>query len=687
MNLAFRHYYWRWIKNLIFLFVLFALLLTVARAGFALIFGDKKVLLANLPLLTQAMFLGLRFDLIPLAYINALPFILLHILYFIRGKWVIKVGRFVIVSLICLGYLALLWLYIFDYAFYSYYQDHLNILFFGFFEDDTTAVLLSVWKNYNLILWLSVLALVHYSFYRFVKFVFSPFDFDMKVPKLDYKVFLVFVFGLVAITFLGRGNFARLPLSFEDAHISHDEFMNELSFNGVITLNRALKIRKTYGKDQFDYLKNYGYENWQKAYLDAFNINPQTRLVESLNARTPKNDFINKSAPHVVLVVMESFGSYWNDQNGPEFQIFGELKKHLDSGVLFKNFLPAENGTIGSIVSVASSQVIRPGSRFLSESEFLKTYIQSSGNLPYKDAGYDTHFVYGGKLGWRDIGTFLARQKYGNLWGADEIKESMPELNNLTARELGNEWGIFDEYLYSFIDEQLRTASRPQFFLVLSTSNHPPFEYPTSYTPLTVNLTKETMEKITVDKDLAMKRFLGLQYANQKVGEFISRIQTGDQKNNTIVALTGDHSYWIAKGVGLEQEFKRFSVPFLICAPNAYLPKQIDTSKFGSHEDIFPSLYHLSLSDRPYIKLGEDLFSEEGHAMNSSGIVANKFGAYHNDQFWKWKNLDQQILEPTELTPELLKLKNHSLGLISITDLYLKEEKQSKPTDAKNDRP
>lgn len=685
MNLAFRHYYWRWIKNLFFLLILFVLLLTAARAGFAFVFGDKKVLLSNIPHLVRAMFLGLRFDLIPLAYINAIPFLLLNLMYFVPGKNVIKFTRFLIVSQICIGYLLLLWLYIFDYAFYSYYQDHLNILFFGFFEDDTQAVLVSVWKNYNLILWLAVLSLAHYFFYCFVKFVFSPFNFDMKVRKFDYRVLVVLFAGIILIGFMGRGSFNRLPLSFEDAHICQDEFINKVSLNGVITLNRAIKIRKTYGKDKYNYLKEYGYKNWQVAFQDAFARPAQATLIESLKYRTPRNDFIKSSPPHVVLVVMESFGSYWNDLNGPEFQIFGELQKHLETGVLFPNFLPAENGTIGSIVSVATSQVIRPGARFLSESEFMKTALRSSGHLPYKDAGYDTHFVYGGKLGWRDLGSFLAKQKYDNLWGADEIREAMPELNNFATRDLGNEWGIFDEYLYSFIDEQLRTATRPQFFLVLSTSNHPPFEYPTSYRPLPVRLTKDLMNRVTVGKDLANKRFLGLQYANQKIGEFITRIRLGDSKDKTIIALTGDHSYWIAKGVGLEQQFKRFAVPFFISAPKAYLPKEIDTMKFGSHEDIFPSLYHISLSDRPYFKLGEDIFSEKSHAMNSSGLFANSEGAFHSELFWKWKSLKDQVLETTPETSELKKVKAHGQAMISVTDLYLKEEKLRKPTDAESD--
>jgi phosphoglycerol transferase MdoB-like AlkP superfamily enzyme len=150
------------------------------------------------------------------------------------------------------------------------------------------------------------------------------------------------------------------------------------------------------------------------------------------------------------------------------------------------------------------------------------------------------------------------------------------------------------------------------------------------------------------------------------------------------VSITGDHSYWVAKGVGSDEEFKRYAVPFYVYAPEALKPKSYDKNNFGSHEDIFPSLYHLTLSEQKYVKLGENLFAEEGFAMNSSGIVANKKGAFHHGKFWKWKSRKKQILE--ESAEEIPGIVPHREGLISITDLYLKSEKNGKPLDEVADR-
>lgn len=676
MNLSFKHYYWHWIKNQLFLFVVVLILMSLARLGFSFAFGEMSELKNHLPEFKRALWLGVRYDLMPLAYINILPFLLINIAYFIPGKFTIKSMRFLVVLSLTLGYAALMWMYIFDYAFYSYFQDHLNILFFGFFEDDTVALLTSVWKNYNLPLWLTVFALIHYLGFKFIKFLFSPFDFHLKARKFDIRMVGAFVTGLVILSLFARGNFTRLPLSLEDAHISSNEFINKLSLNGALTFNRAMKIRKTFGLKEVNYLKNYGFNSWQEAFEVAFDKTPTGEtLTKSLMTKTPVNLEAAKHPPHVVLIVMESFGTYWNDHQAPNFNILGSLEEHFKSGILFKNFLSAENGTIGSIVSIADSQVIRPGARFLSESTFMKTPLKMAGHMPYKNAGYDTHFLYGGKAGWRDLGKYLSTQGYGNIWGADEVKEALPELNNIEPKDLGNEWGIFDEYLYSFIEEQLRTATKPQFFLVLTTSNHPPFEYPSSYNTLPLNLDQAMLDKVTVGEEIARKRFLGTQYANQKAGEFLTKIKSTALNDKVVVALTGDHSFWIAKGVGADEEFKRYAVPFYLSVPERLMPKNVNTNNFGSHEDIFPTLYPLTLSEVEYLKMGEDLIHESGIAQNNSGIYASEKGAFHHGEFWSWKKDLSQILEPTTSTPELELIKKKAEGKIGLTDFYLKEEK------------
>jgi len=679
MELSLKNYYLRWIRNLSLLFLFLLTLMTLLRLGFMFQFDDWSRVVKEKDFF-RSLWLGVRFDLIPLCYLFAPSFILIHLSYFLPGKKTIRFTRAISQIILKLGVILIVGIYLFDYGFYSYFQDHMNILIFGFLEDDTFALLTSIWKNYNVPLWSILLMSVLFVFFRLIEFTLSPFDFDLKPMKKKTIVFGSFFVGLIALALGGRGTFHRLPLSLEDAHIGQDEFLNKASLNGFITLNRALKIRKTFGKGSVDYLASYGFKNWQEA---ATALGAPSERDLSAVFQTKTNLLPTPSQPHVILVVMESFGTYWLNYHSSSFNLLGSLEEHFKKEILFKNFLPAENGTIGSIVSIATSQVIRPGARFLSESEFMNQKMASAGHLPFKEEGYETHFVYGGKLGWRDLGKFLKQQDYDHLWGAQEMKDYLPELSSVPEKDLGNEWGIFDEYLFQFIEEKLKLATKPQLFLVLTTSNHPPFEVPSHYEPFPLGLTDHLLQQMTVDSSMARLRFRGLQYANHQLGTFISRMKKST--NPPVIAMTGDHSFWIAKGLSAEDEFKRYAVPFFISLPPS-LKREMDTTKFGSHEDIFPTLYDIVFSQKKVFVMGDSLLTkDEPSAQNSSGLIANRKGAFHKGQSWDWLNFEKQKLKPSNDPQAHIRLKEYQEALISLTDLWLKNEKKNKPLDAKND--
>jgi phosphoglycerol transferase MdoB-like AlkP superfamily enzyme len=689
MQLTVKNYYWRWSKNLFLLMFFFLMLMSLARVAFAWFFGDISLLLNDLALSREVFLLGLRYDLILLSYINIMPFLVLGIGYFFRSKRAVRFVRVFEINFLFLGYIGLFWLYVCDYGFYSYFQDRLNVIFFGFVEDDTQALLISIWKNYNLPLWLLVFAALHYGLFRLVKVMFSSYDFDLKPRQVNWRMGATTVLGTIFLFLAARGlSLGKRPLTLEAAFIAQDRFINILSLNGGITFARAIKQRRAAVDSRVDYLRKYNFENWQQAFSVINGKEPKaSSITASLRQASSRNPAALANPPHVVLVVSEGFGSFWNEYDSKEFNILGGLGDYFKKGIYFKNFVSADNGTIGSFVSIVSGQALRPGARFLSESVYQDLPLESAGHRPFKQAGYETHFVYGGSLGWRNVGQYMKGQGYDFTWGDEEIKGVNQELKIIAPRDLGHEWGLYDEYLYSFIEERLRTATVPQFFLVLTTSNHPPFEVPSTYKPLPLNLPEVVKQNALTGEELARLRFLGLQYANKKFAEFLGRLQQSRLKDNTVVALTGDHSYWLAKGVGYEREFQRFTVPFFIMSPEHLRPASYDTERFGSHEDIFPTLYHLTLSGQQHVKIGKNLFLEEGHAVNSSGLVANKHGAYHHGSYWRWKDKKGGLLEPAEKTKELEGLKLHRNALITITDLYLKEEANKKPSASANDRP
>ena len=124
-------------------------------------------------------------------------------------------------------------------------------------------------------------------------------------------------------------------------------------------------------------------------------------------------------------------------------------------------------------------------------------------------------------------------------------------------------------------------------------------------------------------------------------------------------------------------------MPFFLSVPDRLNPKSYQKNNFGSHEDIFPTLYHLTLSNQEYLKLGDDLLSGSGNAQNSAGIFANEDGTYHHGSYWTWKSKDEMTLTLSDETPQLLLMRKKAESLIGLTDFYLKEEKARKSSGMK----
>ena len=130
----------QFIKRIITLNIVFALIMTIYRIIFTFYYSSWPNLSGYLNDLIQAFILGVRYDCAILAYINSLVTLFFIIFWFIGSqKLFIKFVKSLkyyytiffgfIVTLLCV-----------DFGFYSYFQNHMNILMFGVFEDDTQAL-------------------------------------------------------------------------------------------------------------------------------------------------------------------------------------------------------------------------------------------------------------------------------------------------------------------------------------------------------------------------------------------------------------------------------------------------------------------------------------------------------------------------------------------------------------------
>lgn len=679
---------WLYLKRILVVNAVFIFIGFLWRIAFLAVYGKFQEL-SNLKTdLLHAFILGARFDSTVLFYINAIPlllFLLISICTFWKklepgiNEFFKHFSKFLIPyytgMLLVVTFISAV-----DFGFYSFYQDRINVLIFGFFTDDTVALIKTIWRNYPVIWIFLGLGLFTYLLWKGLKINFTQTKewFPLTVKKISYPVFIIFFFVLFVLNGVGaRGSLALFPLSEMDTGISKSIFINHLCFNGVRSFARAIELKAQQTSNWDSNLHYFGYgNNHRQAFADYFEI-PVSQVpedpLELLKRSTAKNKWAEQTRPHVVLLVMESFGAYWFNYQQDNFDLLGNFKNHLQEDSYTTNFLSSTNATIGSLSCLMIGSPQRPISEFLTESEYLQVPFRSSPARTYKNAGYKARFIYGGNPGWREVNKFAMIQDFDSVEGETEIAEYPGTLKEK------HDWGVYDEDLFDYVFRSLNEAKEPQFLLTMTTTNHPPYQLPSTYQAPNLKTPDELKSRLIGDAALAEKRFKTYRYSADKLAQFLTRLKKSSLKDKVIVAITGDHTFWIVNFT--EQELlQKGSVPFYLYTPPA-IHKKLSKDIFGSQADILPTLYNLSLSEQTYYSLGQDLLtSQKGFAVNAANLIVDSSGGVlataksaedttfdwdgHFDRLVSGKNTDQK---------KYLALKYKSL--MGVLDYYFMKEK------------
>ena len=127
---------------------------------------------------------------------------------------------------------------------------------------------------------------------------------------------------------------------------------------------------------------------------------------------------------------------------------------------------------------------------------------------------------------------------------------------------------------------------------------------------------------------------------------FLDKLKKSKYKDNTIVVVTADNN--TIDGImkyDNNQVLNSKNIPLYFYLPKDLKEKlDIDTKVAGSHKDIFPTLYNLTLSNQNYISIGTNLFDEtlNHYGFNGSLVVNSKTEA---KKFKSLKIKDEPMLE------------------------------------------
>ena len=603
--------------------VLFTVLLgTLARILFFVMLSPEKlrILGPETPYaeILSSFVLGLRFDLSAICYLTLLFWLLSLFLPKATSLGVWK---------ICLTFWSFLLLI--DIGFYSFYNDRINVLMFGLIEDDTWALVKTFWKNYPVVPILILTALFYLFFNRLIT---RDFAINRAYPN-SISTFKTRAVVLILLLLGGRGTFGLFPLGDHDTVVSSVPFLNTLSFGTAHAFSRAIKLRREQlrmgSSTWFANIKEFGYLNQEDQAFEHYfgkEIPVGANRYALMNFSTALN-LKHAQPPHVVVIVMESWGNYGLQFQQPSFDLVGKMKAHLAKGLLNSQMLSTTGATTGSLSCLLAGVPHRTISPFLTESEYLQTRLSTSPAITFKKQGYQAHFIYGGNPGWRDINKFALAQGFDSVLGDVDITKTLSKFNRPVRQR--HDWGVHDADVFNYVEILLSEAKTPQLIVVMTTTNHPPYDLPTDFEREVLDVNQFPQKNELFDLKLAQKRFMAFRYSSDALANFLTQLQANTSlQNRTITAVTADHTFWVRNFLSSEA-FIKSAVPFFLSLPleiqNQLTPKQQLNFKtsFASHHDIWPTLYDLSLRQTDFKTFGRSLFhnSEQSFALTYERLI------------------------------------------------------------------
>lgn len=545
-------------------------------AGYQVASGDVATALVQ----------GARFDL----KVSAIAgFLLLLVLPWVSGRVYTRIAQvlafvFVMASLVNLHY-------------FGFYKTPIDSLVFGLVEDDTAAVLKTIWHDFPVI-WTLLLAVGlsagTVALHRFLLARIQP---DVLLQSRHWAIRLVaLVVVFFALIFAGKGTIREMALQRQHLTVTASQFLNDMVPNGIIALKYAWDSRGQSQNfaDPLVGLKAMGFDSPQAAaQVLGWPHGSEAEVLAAL--RTPAPLPADAAKKNLLFFLMESWSAEPLLYQSPKFDVLGRLAPTMDKACHFRNFDSAQPGTHPSLEAILFSSPITP----LTLGDIGRKPIPWSIAKIARDAGYHTLFVTSARSGWRDLNRVLAVQGFDEVIDANNLKQDYPDAF------LGL-WGVWDSYVFKYLSKRLaaqKPDAKPLFVFVLTSTNHPPYDLPPDYqrVPRDMSLWKGETSSETLLPNLDT-----FHYASDLLGGFVQEVQKGPLHANTLIAASGDHN---VRSFGVyaapERHYLMRQVPFVIWGDGLHCSNQLDQP--ASHRDMFPTLFPLAGITGPYIQSGRNL--------------------------------------------------------------------------------
>lgn len=258
---------------------------------------------------------------------------------------------------------------------------------------------------------------------------------------------------------------------------------------------------------------------------------------------------------NVIVIMLESFSKYIMAEGGHVKGVTPRLDRFTHEGIYFNNIYTSSTRTDRAIVAILSGLPAQPSMSIMdmpNKSTTLPSLARTLGN-----AGYDTHFYYGGDTNYSNMRSYLVGTGF----------QHVTEDSDFPVTEKRSKWGmpdgpVYDRILADIVREQ--SDDKPFLKVMMTESSHEPFDVPYS----------------SGFKEEELNAFA---YADHCLGDFIDQLRQEHSWQHTLVVIVPDHMGAWPHDIDNYQLW-RYETPLIMLGGVVERAQQVDA--LGSQTDI-----------------------------------------------------------------------------------------------------
>lgn len=435
---------------------------------------------------------------------------------------------------------------------------------------------------------------------------------------------------VLALVAGARSSLDKRPANISTASYSSNRLVNELTLNSTYTLLYAansmrheIDVPALYGKmpwpevrQRVAHYSGVPAADWSDTDGSIRHTIPGTRATRPLN---------------LVVILQESLGAGYAGYLGG-LPLTPNIDRLGREGLRFMRLYATGTRTSRGIEAVVSGFPPSPALAALKLPAAQKDFFTLATIL--QDRGYDTEFLYGGGANFDNMRGFLT----GNGF------QRVIEQRDFRNPDFVASWGVSDEDLMVRAnDEFRRPRDRPFFALLLSSSNHEPFEIPEG--------------RIEPYEQPLYSRANSIKYADHAVGRFFELAKREAYFADTVFVVVADHD---ARVFGKDLiPVEHFHIPGFVIGPGV---PAVDYEAVASQIDLGPTVLALIGVDGPVPMPGRNLLAlppgTPGRALMQYGLnhgfmVDGKIVVHTPNAPARTFTTDGKALTPAAPDPEL----------------------------------